>query len=179
MPGIRVENQAAADAANTLITRDLLRKAGWQMIPDYLWMGRGFKRHDDTRMYPVLDPGGISVFIDQGQFYNAPIGLMVNTGIPGTLGAALFFLGGTLCAGRILRYTRRHGNRDLLENASTVLAGYWLVMAFFFLFVHGDSDMIMRTFSVQCGLLIACDRLLLKREEAGAAGIVPEPSAAA
>jgi hypothetical protein len=181
LPGIRVHNHAAADAANTLLTRRMLREAGLQMMPNHLLIGRGFRRHSDIEL--VRDPTGVAMFIEQGQFYNAPIGLMVNTGIPGTIGALLFFLGGTLCAVRILRYYRRAGPDDLFSRVATVLAAYWVVNAFFFLFIHGDSEMIMRHFSVHCGLLIACERALLNRidretEEAQAAETAPASAGA-
>ncbi len=162
LPGIQVESQVKVDANNTLVTRSLLREAGLRMIPDYLLIGRGFRRFDD-QIIPAFDPTGVAMFVEQGQFYNAPIGLMVNSGVFGTLGALAFLLGGTFCAGRIIRYTRRYGATDTLERVSTVSAAYWCVFVVFFVFIHGDSDMIMRSFSVHCGVLIACERLLNKR----------------
>lgn len=169
LPGIQIDAQAATDAAKTLHGRRMLRQVGFQMIPDYLWVGRGFAKYADIHL-TVLDPDGVTPHVEQGVFYNGFIGLMVNTGVPGTLGMMLVIFGGTLLAGRVLRIVRRMGSHDVFTRAASVLAGFWVTSVLFFLFLHGDAELALKSFALQIGTLIVAERLLLERVRKAEAG---------
>lgn len=162
LPGIRIDPAAALDAAKTLEGRKWLRMAGTQLIPQYLWVGRGFTRYADIHLEP-LDLDGVTAHVQQGVFYNGFIGLMVNTGLPGTLGMGLVILGGTWLALRVLRLVRRLGPDLILCRVASILGGFWVVSVLFFLFLHGDAELALKSFALQLGTLIMAERLLRQR----------------
>lgn len=165
LPGINVSPHAAADAASTMQLRRVLRRVGVQMIPEHFWIGRGFTKYLDSRPLPY-DAEMVDYHLSQGMFYNGFIGLMVNTGIPGTVGMLLVITGGGLLSLRVLRLVRRTTSNDQLTRSSSVLAGYFLTSAIFFLFLHGDSELALKTFALQLGMLVLAERLLLERLDA-------------
>jgi hypothetical protein len=167
LPGIRVNPQASADAASTMHLRRVLRHAGIQMIPEHFWVGRGFTKYLDMRQLPY-DAEMVDFHLSQGMFYNGFIGLLVNTGISGTVGMMLVITGGTALSFRVLRLVRRTGSDRFLYRAASVLAGYFLTSAFFFLFLHGDSELALKNFALQLGMLILAERLMLGRFRAEA-----------
>lgn len=162
LPGIQIDPVAAADAAKTVEARKWLRHAGLQIIPQYLWVGRGFTRYADIHLAP-LDPDGVTVHIQQGVFYNGFIGLMVNTGLSGTVGMGLVILGGTLLALRVLKLVRTLGPDLILCRVASILGGFWVVSVLFFLFIHGDAEFALKSFALQLGTLIMAERLLRHR----------------
>ena len=165
IPGLRVENQARIDADSTMIVRNTMFRVGMRMIPDYLWVGRGFTRFYDDPMQNT-DPTTITAHVNQGKFYNGFVGLMINTGLFGTLFMLLFILGGSASAWRIIKYLRANGCDDSLTRVSSIVAGYWMASVLAFLVLHGDSEFAMRTFSLQAGMLILCNKLLGIRQKA-------------
>jgi hypothetical protein len=176
LPGISIDNAARADAVGTMTVRRTMFRIGLEMMPQYFWVGRGFARYLDeySRLY---DPTGTSSHIQQGVFYNGFVGLMVNTGIFGTVGMLLFMFGGTRVCWQIIRHIRTHGCEDLFTRACSVTAGIWMGSVISFLFLHGDSEYAMKTFSLQAGVLILSNRLLRQRlaaaQSASVAGPVP------
>ncbi len=176
LPGIQVNPAAAADAAKTLEGRKWLRHAGAQLIPQYLWVGRGFTRYADIHLEP-LDPDGVTAHVQQGVFYNGFIGLMVNTGLPGTVGMGLVILGGTWLALRVLRLVRRLGPDLILCRVAAILGGFWVVSVLFFLLLHGDAELALKSFALQLGTMIMAERLLRQRL-AEAEEPLPQPAGA-
>jgi hypothetical protein len=168
LPGIDISNQARADGEGTLETRRMLRRIGWEMIPDYFWLGRGFGQPAQDYSY-LWDPTAVTSHVNQGRFYNGFIGLMVNTGVFGTACMLLFLSAGTFLAWRIIRYLRWHGCETVFDRVCCVVAGLWITNVFAFLALHGDSEYAMKTFSLQAGLLLACNRCLGQRVEPSAA----------
>ena len=165
LPGIDVNPQAAADAASSMRLRRILRSAGVRLIPEHLWVGRGFAKYLDARMLP-FDTEMVDYHISQGMFYNGFIGLLVNTGVTGAAGMLLVIAGGTALAMRVLRLVRRTTSDANLTRVSAVLAGYFLTSAFFFLFLHGDAEAALKGFALQLGMLILAERLLIERSNA-------------
>lgn len=168
LPGIEIDQQAASDAASTAWVRRTLLRVGWNLIPDYFWVGRGFARFLDDYSHR-WDTTTISFHINQGKFYNGFIGLMVNTGITGTIGMLLLLYGGTRLAWRVVQHLRAFGCEDNFSRVSILVASSWLTSAFLFMFLHGDSEWAMKTFSLLAGMLLLCDRFLRQRREAFAA----------
>jgi len=163
LPGIGVEHQARSDGAATMETRRLLRRAGVEAIPEYFWIGRGFGLAAALDYSPLWDPSWVTWHINQGKFYNGFIGLMVNTGVFGTAFMALFIFSGTVLALQVMRHLRRHGCQDGFARVCSLVAGLWMANAMAFVFINGDSEYAMKTFSLQAGILLACKHLLAQR----------------
>lgn len=162
LPGIQIDSQAQMDGAATLESRRILRKIGMDMIPSYFWMGRGFGMAGAD--YSVSwDPTGLTRHLNQGRFYNGFIGLMVNTGVFGTLFMMMFLFAGTSLAFRIVKILRTEGCEDAFCRASGVLSGVWIATFISFVLLHGDSEVALKIFSLQSGLLLVIHRLLLAR----------------
>jgi len=163
LPGIDIDNQAFVDAESTLETRRLLRKAGMQMIPDYFWIGRGFGLSSAADYSILWDPTGVTTHINGGKFYNAYVGLMVNTGVVGTFFMFLFLVSGTVVALKIIFHIRKHGCSDTFLRMCSVVASLWMAHVLAFLFVHGDAEFAMKNFSFEVGILIVCEHHLRQR----------------
>lgn len=178
LPGIEVDPIAVDDGQATFDGRIVMRNVGWQIAPRYLWVGRGFGFNYDVVSSPEYDPYGfIKENLEVGRFYNGFIGLLVNTGIPGTVFCSVFLLGTCVVAIKVLRHLRRYGCDDNLGRVSCVLAANWLANVLFFYLLHGDSEFALRTFALQAGLLLACARLRFKAfEEAPEAPLAVVPA---
>ncbi|MCS1408848.1 MAG: hypothetical protein M2R45_02025 [Verrucomicrobia subdivision 3 bacterium] len=159
IPGIKIDHRARINGTATMETRRILRNVGIQMIPQYFWMGRGFMM--PSRDYShIWDPTYITMHVNQGKFYNGFIGLMVNTGVFGTLSMLIFLGAGSYLAISIMAILREHGCYDAFARVSCVVASVWMANIIAFLLFHGDSEFAMKTFSLQAGLMIACKRCL-------------------
>ncbi len=162
LPGIQLDSQAQADAASTVYARRVLFRIGLELIPDYFWIGRGFARYLDE--YSVYwDQTVITFHVNQGTFYNGFIGLMVNTGVFGTAFMLLFLYAGSRKAWGIIRHLRTYGCADTFSRLCSIVSSLWLANVLAFLFLHGDSEFAMKTFSLQAGALLLCHHLLQKR----------------
>lgn len=165
LPGIKLDAVAVEDARGTLDGRTTMREIGFQLMPHYLWRGRGFGPASEPVPYQGYDPYGIiTEHVNLGRFYNGPIGLMVNTGIPGTLCLMLFIGTTTGFAVRTLRYVRRHGATDNFLRFTCVNASLWVVHVAVFVFLHGDAEFAMNTFGLHSGIIMAADWALRIRE---------------
>jgi hypothetical protein len=162
LPGVRIQNVTRIDADNTLQLRRRMFVVGLDLIPQYLWMGRGFARYMDD-WGASYDPTTITAHIHQGKYYNGFIGLMINTGLFGTFFMLLFVLAGCRVAWRIMLHLRRYGCEDNFSRVCSVVAANWMANVLAFLFLHGDSEYAMRTFSLQAGILLVCRGLLQQR----------------
>ena len=163
LPGVEVHRDAELDGSSTMETRRILREEGLKMIPHYLWIGRGFGQSGFGDHSLQWDPTAITYHINQGRFFNGFIGLMVNTGLFGTLFMGLFLFMGSLIALRIIIHLRKHGVEDEFSRVSCIIASLWLANVVAFIALHGDSEYAMKTFSLQAGLLIACEYMLRAR----------------
>ena len=108
----------------------------------------------------IWDPTYITMHVNQGKFYNGFIGLMVNTGVFGTLSMLIFLWAGSYLAYSIMAHLRLYGCEDWFSRMSCIVASVWMANISAFLFFHGDSEFAMKTFSLQAGMLIACKRCL-------------------
>ncbi len=159
IPYIKIDERARYNGATTMKTRRILRAEGYRLIPQYFWIGRGFTM--PSRDYShIWDQTFITMHINQGKFYNGFIGLMVNTGVFGTISMLIFMAAGSYLAISIINSLRRHGCDDAFARMSCVVASVWMANIIAFLFFHGDSEFAMKTFSLQAGLMIACKRCL-------------------
>ena len=163
LPGITVHRDARLDGLSTMETRRVLREEGLKMIPKYLWVGRGFGQSGFGDHSLQWDPTAITYHINQGRFYNGFIGLMVNTGLVGTCFMLLFLLAGTVVAVKVIFHLREHGVDDEFSRVSCIVSCLWMANVVAFIALHGDSEYAMKTFSLQAGLLIACQYMLRDR----------------
>ena len=163
LPGITVHRDARLDGLSTMETRRVLRVEGFKMIPRYLWVGRGFGQSGYGDHSLKWDPTAITYHINQGRFYNGFIGLMVNTGLFGTGFMLLFLLAGSVVAMKVIFHLREHGVDDEFSRVSCIVACLWMANVVAFIALHGDSEYAMKTFSLQAGLLIACQYMLRDR----------------
>ncbi len=171
-PGIEVSQNAKQDAVATLEMRRVLRKLGMEMAPQYFWVGRGFGQSATGDHSLRWDPTGVTTHLNQGKFYNGFVGLMVNTGVFGTFFMLLILGSGSVLAWRVMRHIRTYGCADTFSRVCSLVASLWMGNAVAFLFLHGDSEFAMKTFSLQAGMLLACHACLKARLTADA-----EPSA--
>jgi hypothetical protein len=179
LPGIQLDSVAVEDARNTLGGRSTMREVGKTLIPYYLWRGRGFgPASEPVPFYGFDQYGTVSEHVNYGRFYNGPIGLMVNTGVPGTLCLLGLIAATTLVSFRILRYCRRNGVEDRFLRFACVNGSTYIVNVFIFLFLHGDSEFAMNTFGLQSGLVLATDWALRSRERNALASAAAKASAA-
>jgi hypothetical protein len=162
IPGIEVDRAADDDGRATLEGRAAVRKAGWTESQKYRWIGRGLGKLQahDASLYQY---DFTYMHVENGVFYNGTIGLLVNTGLPGTFFMFLFMGGVTIAAGRVLLFIRRHGAEDDFSRFSGFQAALWISNAFSFVFMHGDSEFAMRSFAMPAGLLVACEWHLRRR----------------
>jgi len=165
LPGINLDPMAVADAQSTYYGRLTMRSVGVSLMPHYFLRGRGFGPATEPVPFEAYDPYGvIAEHVNRGTFYSGPVGMMVNTGLPGTL-CLLGLVGAvTVTAARSLRYIRKHGAEDRFLRVVCVNASLWMVNVLVFLFVHGDAEFAMNTFGLHAGLVMACDWALRIRE---------------
>jgi len=163
LPGITVHRDARLDGMSTMETRRMLRGEGLKMIPEYMWMGRGFGQSGFGDHSLQWDPSAITYHINQGRFFNGFIGLMVNTGLFGTCFMLLFLLAGTVVAVKVIFHLREHGVEDDFSRVSCIVSCLWMANVVAFIALHGDSEYAMKTFSLQAGLLVACQYMLRER----------------
>ncbi len=161
VPGLEVDRQAADDGQATLDGRRAVRKAGLEVSKNYRWLGRGFGKPTDMRTPDQVDM--TQLLVDVGIFYNGTVGLLVNTGIPGTVTMFCFLGAGTWLAFRNLRHVRKHGADDPFSRMACVLSSLWIGQGFSFVFLHGDAEFAMRTFGLEAGMLLICDLHLSRR----------------
>jgi hypothetical protein len=175
LPGINIAAQAKIDAEGTLDIRRTLRKEGMKLAPQYFWIGRGFGLSSMDYSWQ-WDPTTITGHVNMGRFYNGFVGLMVNTGVFGATLMLVFLGAGTLLAWRILGLLRMHGCNDYFSRVCKLLASLWIANTFAFLFLHGDSELAMKTFSLQAGLLIVCHEHLTARLKTPMNGANEDPA---
>ncbi len=165
LPGIRLDQLAVDDARTTLEGRTTMREVGLQLVPYYLWRGRGFGPSTEPVPFTGHDPWGIiTEHVHLGRFYNGPVGLLVNTGLPGALCMLGLLATGTLVAGRTLLHVRRNGAEDVFSRLACVNASLWVVQVGVFVFLHGDAEFAMKTFGLHLGMVLGVNELLLQRE---------------
>ena len=174
LPGATFDAQAKMDAENTLEVRRILRKIGMDMAPQYFWIGRGFGVATVDYSWQ-WDPTTITGHVNVGRFFNGFVGLMVNTGVFGTAFMLLFLGSGTVLAWRVMKYLRTTECEDIFLRVCKLVASLWIANVLAFLFLHGDSEFALKTFSIQSGLLLTCYRHVQSRRAAWAAPVPVEP----
>ena len=180
LPGIEIDPIAQLDADNTAIGRETMRRVAFDIMPHFLVVGRGLGFVPDVGglyMHNELDTYGIvERNLESGAFYSGAPSLLVNLGIPGTVGALLFLGSVTLVALKNLRFIRRHGCSTSFERLASHVSALWSVQVVIFLTTTGDAGFLMTTFGLLSGLVIATHWHLVRRpEEAEPSAVVADP----
>jgi hypothetical protein len=136
------------------------------MIPEYWLLGRGFTRYADLipNSREVLDSVAYAVL--QGYFLNGFVGLMVNTGLAGTIGMCIFLVAGARLAGHVVGQARAAGFESTLSRTAAMFASLYFVDFVFFFLLEGNVDWALSRFGMYVGVLFACERLLRERRRA-------------
>ncbi len=164
IPGVEVDRVAYEDGLATMEGRRSLRRVGLEMAGQYRWIGRGYgKMTELDREQYRFDLTYMSA--DNGIFYNGTVGLLVNTGLPGTFFMFLVLWSGTLLAWRIIKHVRTHGAEDDFVRFAVLQASWWIANVFTFVFMHGDAEFALRWFAMPSGIMIACVWHLSRRSE--------------
>jgi hypothetical protein len=75
----------------------------------------------------------------------------------------LFLFAGSMVTMKVIFYLRENGVDDEFSRVSCIVACLWMANVVAFIALHGDSEYAMKTFSLQAGLLIACQYMLRDR----------------
>lgn len=170
VPGIEVDRVAYEDGLATMDGRRALRRVGMEMAGQYRWIGRGYGKMTelDKEQYR-FDLTYMNA--DNGIFYNGTVGLLVNTGLPGTFFMFLVLWSGSVLAWRIIQFVRKNGAEDDFVRFAALQASWWVANVFTFVFLHGDAEFALRWFAMPSGIMIACTWHLSRRVE----GLAVEP----
>lgn len=167
VPGIEVDRVAYEDGLATMEGRRSLRRAGFEMASQYRWVGRGFgKMTELDREQYRFDLTYLSA--DNGIFYNGTVGLLVNTGLPGTFFMFLALWAGSVLAWRIFQHIRIYGAEDDFSRFAVLQASWWSANVITFIFLHGDVEYALRWFAMPAGLMVASAWHLSRRLDPGA-----------
>lgn len=164
VPGIEVDRIAYEDGLATMEGRRSLRRAGFEMAGEYRWIGRGYGKMTelDKDRYR-FDMTYLSA--DNGIFYNGTIGLLVNTGLPGTVFMFMVLWAGSVQAWRIISHVRAHGAEDDFSRFASLQAAWWAANVITFVFLHGDAEYALRWFAMPAGIMIVCNWHLSRRSD--------------
>lgn len=160
LPGFPANSVVRADADATFEGRKAVRQLAFDAARDYRKVGRGFTSASGN-LSETAD--NLEMHLVMGIFYNGFLGLLVNTGLPGTAAAILYLLGGTWLSLRILRDIWRNGADDRFRRLSNVLAALWLANVVSFFFLEGSAEHVLQRFTLTAGMLIACEHNLRRR----------------
>jgi hypothetical protein len=176
LPGIEVHALASQDARSTLEMRRHLRRIGMELAPEYLWIGRGLGFSATGDLWATVSRDPLTWHVSVGRFYNGFVGLLVNTGLFGTLFMLTFLTGGTVLAVRIIRLLREHRWDDPFALVCSVIVSLWLARVLGWLFLHGDSEWALKNFGLQAGFMVACYYHLTQRLQSDDAREAPASS---
>ncbi len=142
LPFANIDPVAQTDATGTATWRLELWKYCLQQAPEYLWVGRGFTVDTDILFSPsVYKDQILGPWFSHG-YHNGPIGLLIDTGIPGLLCATLFLLFATLeVLKNDLQPKDRFIHRFFVFMKAQIL---WNIIAFFF--IGGSIETLMTIF---------------------------------
>lgn len=163
LPGIETDAVAYEDGRSTLVGRAVMRNVAFELMPKFWLRGRGLQYAPNLPREVIGYDQTIRENIEIGRFYNGLIGLMVNTGIPGTLCFVIMLGGGSAVAIQILRRFRRFGMRDRFERMCCLIACLWLTSTIYFCLLDGSSDFALTSFALPGALMLAFHQRLLAR----------------
>lgn len=161
LPAFPASPQVKADAQNTSLGRQVVFDRSLELVPRYLWAGRGFGSLSGTAVEDNL--GVLEKHELSGIFYNGALTTLINSGLPGAFFLFTYLSAGTLLAGRIIRHLRRHGINDIFERFCSVQAAAWITNLAIFTFVSGSPEEAVRVFGLLAGILMACEYQLRRR----------------
>lgn len=134
IPGIGISEAVQQDAAGTVAWRIELWKFSLQLSAPFRWIGRGFLYAPDE--LPLFDytTGLLHMYL-RHNYHNGPLGLLIDTGIPGLLACTGLFIM-ALVEGR--RWLGEMPSRSVFGRAYRALYAYLVVLVIYFYAIIGD-----------------------------------------
>jgi hypothetical protein len=181
IPFIDVSSEAELSAYGTTRWRLALWQRMLEMLPEYLFVGRGFA-FDPTHLfgiyYPGRDPYHISWALTSHNYHNGPLGLLLDLGIFGML----LPLGILFAAGwRNLKATEYAWHDPDLSRIHKLVFAKYATLCLVFVFIYGDARMMLRElflFALFLNQIVESDRMLAQEPViAEAAAAAPPPEA--
>ncbi|MEI6564441.1 MAG: O-antigen ligase family protein [bacterium] len=140
LPGIQVSYEAGIDASNTSEWRITLWKPLLEMVPDYLWMGRGMA-------FSINDANAASALVSDREtkhifftvvhlYHNGPLWFLLDLGLAGLVAGLFFMVGGIMHYGRQLH---RIPDGSLWKTAYVVFYSFFVGYCLFFFTVIGGG----------------------------------------
>lgn len=164
LPGMDVSSIASINATETFALRWELTKYGWSQMSEYALLGRGFvvlASPTELETATIL-----SKHVWSGHYYNGFIGLLVHTGLIGTMSALAIYSGGIALALRVIKRVRQEGvDKTIFNRIAILLSSYCIAKPIYFLVVNGNSKVALQEFMLPIALLLLCERLLLQRKK--------------
>jgi hypothetical protein len=155
LPQISVDPVARLDAEGTRDSRNLFRRLGFEIAPNYYLVGRGLGYVQDVPTFSEYDPYGIiENHIQNGSFYTGAPSMLVNTGLPGTFAICLYLFGVTAFAVKNLFWFHGRGCESNIERLTVLVSAVWVVNLVFFFAITGDAAWVMRTFGMLSGMVL-------------------------
>ena len=108
------------------------------MIPDYLWLGKGFAFSVDAHLSRAAlfsEAYATRWAIVQTAFHQGVLSLLVGTGLPGFIAGMGFLIGMSL---RHNRMKKLEWNDKKLQRMHNVMFSYFVSQAVIYVFVYGD-----------------------------------------
>jgi hypothetical protein len=169
LPAFPASLQVKVDAENTTIGRQEVFTRSMQILPQYLWLGRGFASLSGGAADENLSV--LDAHEQSGIFYNGPVTILINSGLPGAICLFLFFLAGTFLALRLFKHLRTHGINDAFERLCAVQVAVWFANLAVFLLVAGTPEDAVRMFGLLTGIMMTCEYHLRLRISESSVGL--------
>jgi len=134
IPGLGISETVQQDAQGTVLWRVDLWKFSLSMARPYLWIGRGFLFSPEELPWFDVTIGHLHMFL-RHSYHNGPIGLLIDTGIPGLIAGSLFLILAVLESRRQLGAIPA---QTPFGRAYRALFVYLTVQAIYFYAVIGD-----------------------------------------
>lgn len=140
LPGIPISLEAKVSALNTSEWRIELWRQTFNMIPEYVWIGRGLG-FDLTGAYNAFtlasDRGTeYQFFIAVHNYHNGPLWLLIDLGLAGLLAGLVFMVGSVVRYGRCLGTIPEHTQ---WKQVYVITYSYFVAACIFFFTVFGGG----------------------------------------
>jgi hypothetical protein len=155
VPLANVAQDVSMDAAGTVTWRIKVWKEAIGMIPDYLWLGKGFAFSADehlSRAALFSEAYATRWAIVQTAFHQGVLSLLVGTGLAGFIAGTGVLLGTSL---RHNQAKKREWNDEKLQRMHNVMFSYFVSQVIIYVFVYGDVQVSFPRLFLYAGILEA------------------------
>ncbi|MFT5239515.1 MAG: hypothetical protein ACI9OU_002136 [Candidatus Promineifilaceae bacterium] len=155
IPFANVAQDVSTDAAGTVKWRISVWKEAIGMIPDYLWLGKGFAFSVDAHLSRAAlfsEAYATRWAIVQTAFHQGVLSLLVGTGLAGFIAGTGFLLGMSL---RHNQTKKKEWNNKQLQRMHNVMFSYFVSQAVIYVLVYGDVQVSFPQIFLHGGILEA------------------------